>query len=457
VNLRTKIVALVLGVTAVVLLGVGMVLARSFQGWSAEAGDRELLQRAEAIARLVEVEDEDGLRLEEEEHAGALRDPGHPWRVVGPGGVVLEAPSDLEWPSRGLDAERPEMRTVTAGGGRSWRVASAAFDVAGDHGTTRIGVQVAGSVAPYRALEGPFRRGLLLSLAGALLLGGLGAALLAHLSLAPLRRLAADIAATGLTSLDRGVRLDGLDPELRRVAGAFNELLERLDSAMQQQRQLVARASHALRTPVATIRTRAEVSLRRERDPVAYRAALAEIEIAARDATALIAQLLTLARLDERRGPIEMEDVQVGSLTAEVMHVLAPRAEEAGVSLEVEVDAGHAVRGNRAALRELLEALLDNAVRYTPSGGRAGIATRLAGGRCDLRVWDTGPGIPEQERPRVVDRFFRGSAGLASAQPGSGLGLAVVKAIAEAHRAALVFAERPGGGLEVTVSLQRAG
>lgn len=456
-TLRAKLVALVLGVIALVLTGLGAVLSRSFSGWSAEAVDRDLLERAAHVAGLVEVEDEDehGGRLELGEDAAALHDPAHPWRV-GSEGAVLAAVGDLPWPPLQAGAE-PVVGTVVDGAGRAWRVASAAFEVA-EHGGSPVVVQVAGPTAPFAALEAPFRRGLLFSLLGALVLGGLGAALLAHRSLAPLRRLADDIAATGVGSLDSTVRLDGLDPELRRVATAFNDLLGRLEAAMRQQRQLVSRASHALRTPVATIRTRAEVSLRREREPAAYREALGEIQSAARDASVLISQLLTLSRLDERREQLAVEEMPVAAVAGEVARLLAPRAEEAGISLELDVSEGLTVTANRGALRELLEALLDNAVRYTPRGGRAGIAAAATpGGRCLLRVWDTGPGIPEKERSKVLERFYRGTSGTASGQPGSGLGLSVVKAIADAHGAGVRLDGRPGGGLEVAVELHLTG
>ena len=260
--------------------------------------------------------------------------------------------------------------------------------------------------------------------------------------------LADDIAATGVGSLDSTVRLDGLDPELRRVATAFNDLLGRLEAAMRQQRQLVSRASHALRTPVATIRTRAEVSLRREREPAAYCEALGEIQSAARDASVLISQLLTLSRLDERREQLAVEEVPVAAVAGEVARLLAPRAEEAGISLELDVSEGLTVTANRGGLRELLEALLDNAVRYTPRGGRAGVAAdAMPGGRCLLRVWHTGPGIPEDERSKVLERFYRGTSGTASGQPGSGLGLSVVKAIADAHGARVRLGVRPQDGV----------
>jgi len=134
-----------------------------------------------------------------------------------------------------------------------------------------------------------------------------------------------------------------------------------------------------------------------------------------------------------------------------VLRLLAPRAEQAGVALELDAPAELTVRAGRGALRELLEALLDNALHYTPRGGRAGLRAAAAPGGTALTVWDTGPGIPADEREQVLGRFYRGRAAAASGKAGSGLGLAIVKAIADAHGASLTLGERPGGGLLVTV------
>lgn len=453
-TLRAKLAALVVGLTALVLLGVGAFLSRSFGGWSAEAVDRDLLARAGAIAALVEVE-HGRLVLEDEERAAPLADPAHPFRVAGPRGLLAGAASAIPWPPLDPGRAAPAAETVTDPAGRAWRVVSAPFEIGGGRGG-RVVVQVAGAAEAFGALEAPFRRGLLWALAAALLAGGLGAAALAHGALAPLRRLAAEADAIGAASLERRLELAGLDPDLRRVAGAFNGLLGRLEAALQQQRQLVSRASHALRTPVATIRTRAEVALRRERESGAYREALSEIAAASAEASALIAHLLTLARLDERRAPPEREAVPLEALAAEVVHLLAPRAVEAGVALEAAVPAGLSALADRAALRELLEALLDNAVRYTPRGGRAGVSAAAAGQGVALQVWDTGPGIPAGERARAFERFHRGAGAQAAGVPGSGLGLAIVHAIAEAHGGEVRLGDRPGGGLEVRVTLPLA-
>lgn len=448
-TLRGKIAVLVAGLTAAILAALGIFLAGSWSGWSRDALERDLVDRAGAIAGLLEVKKRGGIELEHED-SPVLRDPTHPWRLVGPEGWTLSG-GDLPWPA---PAEGQEV--VRDRDGRAWLVVTRLLPPGEDerHGrgqTVRVAVQVAGLHAPHGALEDRFRRGLLVALVFALGLGGGAAALLARISLAPLRRLASEIDAIGASSIERRVGTAGLDPELGRLAGAFNDLLARLEEAMQRQRQLVSRASHALRTPTATILTRAEVALRRERDGGEYREALGEIAAAARESAALVAHLLTLARLDERRKALQCEPVPVGEVAAELVRLLRPRAEEAGIALEVDVPEGLALSADRAALRELLEALLDNALHYTPRGERAGIRASAAPGAVVLSVWDTGPGIPAEERAQVLDRFQRGSAGESSGRPGSGLGLAIVKAIAEAHGAALSLGERPGGGLLVEV------
>ena len=455
-TLRAKIVALVLGLTVAILGGLGAFLAGSFTGWSRESVERDLSERAAAIAALVEVKDHGELELEGE-GTRLFTDAAHPFRLLGPGGFAASS-GELDWPPA---EERRDV--VYDRQGHAWRVVSRLLP-AGEGGERKhgrrqveIAVQVAGLDAPFGALEERFRRGLVLALLAALLLGGAGAALLAHLSLAPLRRLAADVDAIGARSLDRRIGTAGLDRELRHLGDAFNGLLGRLDEAMQQQRQLVSRASHALRTPTATILTRAEVALRREREPEAYREALADVAVAARESAALVGNLLTLSRLDERRTGLRLEDVALAELTAELARLLGPRAVEAGIALDLGVPAGLTVHAERAALRELLEALLDNALHYTPRGGRAGVRVAAVAGGVELAVWDTGPGIPEAERARVVDRFARGSAAQASGTPGSGLGLAIARTIAEAHGAALVLGERSGGGLEVVVRFGAAG
>ena len=455
-SLRAKIVILVLGLTTAILAGLGLFLAGSWGGWSEATVERDLAERAAAIAALVELKKDGRVKLEAEE-SPVLRDPGHPFRLLAPGGAVLGS-GDLAWPPGDRGRGDQWTDSLRDAGGRTWRVVSRVLSPAEDERRDRrepasIVVQVAGPEAPFQALELRFQHGLLAALLAALLLGGAGAAALAHLSLGPLRRLAAEVDAIGASSLDRRISTAGLDPELGRLAAAFNEMLARLDAAMRQQRRFVSRASHALRTPTTTILTRAEVSLRREREPAEYRGALLEIATAARESASLVGHLLTLARLDEQGPELRKEDVSLAAVARELSRLLAPRAAEAGVAIEVDVPEGLRARAEPASLRELLEALLDNALLYTPRGGRAGVRAVAVPEGAALTVWDTGPGIPSEERASALDRFFRGGAAQASGKPGSGLGLAIVKSIADAHGAALSLGERTGGGLEVVVTL----
>jgi two-component system OmpR family sensor kinase len=451
VTLRGKIVALVVGLTVAILAGLGLFLAASWSGWSRDAVERDLAEHADALVARVEVK-HDRLELEGGEADELLGDPAHPYRILGPHGEVFTA-GDVPWP------ELTEgVAQVQDARGRAWRVLTRAVERAEKHHRgpgAHLLVQVAAVDAPFGALEERFRRGLLLALLGALAAGGLAAALLAHLSLAPLRRLAAEVDAIGAASLERRVGTAGLDRELGHVASAFNDLLARLEVAMADQRALVARASHALRTPTATMLARAEVALRRERPSAEYREALADIAASARESAGLVTSLLALARLEERRGALELEDVPVGDLAAGLVRLLAARAEDAGVALASEVPDGLVVRAERAALRELLEVLLDNALQYTPRGGRAGVTARAEGEGAVLTVWDTGPGVAPEERAELFDRFRRGRAGQASGKPGSGLGLAIARAVADAHGATLVLGDRPGGGLAVIVTFPR--
>jgi signal transduction histidine kinase len=451
-SLRARVVLLVVGLTAAILGGLWAALAGSFSGWSAEALEADLAGRAGKVAAAVEVEG--GGRLEiEGENLPFGRDPGRPFRVLGPDGFAW-ASRRFPWGPAAEAWSAPASAPLADAEGRRWRVVTRTFEVSGEHRREpiRILVQVAGEEAAFVALGSRFQRGLLVALLAALVLGGAAAALLVHRSLRPLRRLAAEVDAIGPHTLDRRVSTAGLDPELTRLGAAFNDLLARLAEAMERQRRLVSRASHSLRTPAATILTQAEVALRRERSPGEYREALGEIAATARESAALIAHLLTLARLDERKDPPRREEVALAEVAGEVLRLLAPRAAEAGVELGAEVPAGLVARAERAGLRELLEALLDNAVCYTPRGGRAGIRAEAApGGGSELAVWDTGPGVAPEERAQVLERFFRGSG--SAGKPGSGLGLSIAQAIAEAHGAALELADRPGGGLVVRMRL----
>jgi two-component system OmpR family sensor kinase len=242
--------------------------------------------------------------------------------------------------------------------------------------------------------------------------------------------------------------------EVVPLVEALNGLLERLRSAMAAQRALVADAAHELRTPLAALKL--QTQLARDADGPERAAALAELEGGIDRATHVVRQLLTLARAEPGAEAAGVRaPVALAELARQAVADHAVLAERGRVDLGVAAASDEAVAvADGAALRTLLANLVDNAVRYTPAGGRVDLSAGLDGGRPWLEVADTGPGIPAAERERVFDRFYRVPGASAS---GSGLGLAIVRAIADRDGATVRLGETPGGGLTVRVTFPPPG
>jgi two-component system OmpR family sensor kinase len=276
--------------------------------------------------------------------------------------------------------------------------------------------------------------------------------------LRPLERLAREVATRRADSLEP-LRAAGVPDEAQPLVLALNRLLERLDQALSAQRAFVADAAHELRTPLAALQIQLQLSERAADEP-ARRAAHAELRTGLQRATHLVQQLLTLARqepgagADAPRTRIVLAELARQSLADHAALASARRIDLGAEALDESLE----VIGDAAALRTLAGNLIDNAIRYTPEGGRVDVGVRAtdagsAAATCWLCVSDSGPGIPPQERERVLDRFYRRPG---QDQPGSGLGLAIVRRIAEHHRARLVLESSPHGGLRVAVGFPPA-
>ena len=261
------------------------------------------------------------------------------------------------------------------------------------------------------------------------LIGGIGiataagvAALVAAAALRPIRRLTAaaeSVAATG--SLAERVEVSG-DDELGRLATRFNEMLEALERSVGAQRRLVADASHELRTPLTAVRT--NLDLLREGKLPADEAqhALEESSVELDGLTTLVADLVELARGEERK--LRVEDVHLDDLVATVVERAKARAPQMTFLTSL---APAQVSADPVLLERAISNLIDNAVKWSPAGGPVEITVR--GG--EVVVADHGPGIAEEDLPRIFDRFYR--AATARSKPGAGLGLAIVREAATAH------------------------
>jgi two-component system OmpR family sensor kinase len=271
--------------------------------------------------------------------------------------------------------------------------------------------------------------------------------------LKPLDRVAAAVARRSPALLEPLPDRD-LPREVQPLVGALNDLLSRLSHTLDAQRAFVADAAHELRTPLTAVHLQAQLAERATTD-TERAAALAELKGGLERGTRLVEQLLTLAREEPGVSPTAASPVDLAALAREVIADLAPLAGAKGIDLGLSSATTSALSGDPDALRTLISNLVDNAIRYTPAGGRVDVALSDDAGGTALTVRDSGPGIAIEDRERVFDRFYRGSG--AGGIRGSGLGLAIVKRIAERHRADVELGPGiDGRGLGVTVRFTQA-
>ena len=251
-------------------------------------------------------------------------------------------------------------------------------------------------------------------------------------------------------NLDRRLALEGPADELKELADTFDAMLERLERAFASQRRFVANASHELRTPLTVQRTLIDVALA---DPNASPEELRAMAVSVRDAVdrseRLIDGLLVLARSEQGVG--EMEPVDLAAIAARVVDQTRTEADTAGVRLEAVLRPAQ-LRGNAVLLERLVANLVQNAVRYNHSGGRVEVTAR-ANDHVALEVRNTGPVVPPEDVETLFEPFRRGGQARVESERSLGLGLSIVRAVAQAHGGS-VRAEAPvEGGLIVTVTL----
>ena len=241
-----------------------------------------------------------------------------------------------------------------------------------------------------------------------------------------------------------------VDPpaEMTPLLAALNRLFERITERAEAERRFTADAAHELRTPIAAIRTQAQVALA-ETDGAARAHALRATLAGCDRATRLVAQLLTLSRLDAGTAPASAP-LDLAALARRVAGELAPSAIARHQTLGLDASAACPVRGDETLVAVLLRNLIDNALRYSPDGAEVRIVVQPAGGQVLLQVDDSGPGLAKADRQRLGERFFRV---LGNSQGGSGLGWSIVRRIAQAHGATVDVAPSAAlGGLAVSLA-----
>ncbi|RQS74988.1 sensor histidine kinase [Burkholderia sp. Bp8963] len=362
------------------------------------------------------------------------------FQVLGTRGELVAGEADLPLPR---DEDRPPPGVVVFRDdllrGNDVRVAYTTVALPQVSGTQPVLVQVGETLDKRNALANDIIKGVILPqfviLPLAILLVWFGLSR----GLAPLNALQAHIRARRPDDLSP-VEAQRAPPEIEPLVTSFNDLLARLEQNMALQKRFIADAAHQMKTPLAGLRTQAEFALRHDVSADVQRS-LEQIATSSEQAARLVTQLLALARAENRASGLTFEPVEIATLARRAVRdwVQAALAKRMDLGYEgPDDDVPLDVDGNPLMLREMLGNLIDNAIRYTPEGGRITVrvqadrAARLA----RVEVEDTGPGIPAAERERVLERFYRilGREG-----DGSGLGLAIVREIVTQHGGTLTL------------------
>ncbi len=315
-----------------------------------------------------------------------------------------------------------------------YRTLTATTRVNGQEYRVLVAAPLESNEATLRSLRTLF----LWTIPAVLLLASLGGYWISRRALAPVDEMTRTAKSIGIQNLSQRLNVPATGDELQRLSETWNDMLARLESAVKRLSQFTADASHELRTPVALIRTTAELTLRRERSPETYREALRQVVLESERTSRLVEDLLLLARADAGLPALSLERVELTPLVRDVCEqgrVLAD-ARQLQISTEAPDDPVY-VEANDPALRRLLLLLLDNAVKYTPAGGRITVSVGSDPAGTTVAVRDTGIGIADSALPHVFERFYRADESRNRDAGGTGLGLAIAKWIADRHRASL--------------------
>lgn len=374
-------------------------------------------------------------------------------------GQTLVAPSAAGWPSAVAALGGAVAPRDIFVGSEPYRIS--ASNLGPSSGPIRAVVAV--PLGPSYAALGHARTAMLWLLPLVLALAAAGTYLVSGRALRPLDRLTTAAQSIDVRNLSHRLEVPASRGEVQRLAITFNSMLDRLESGVANIARFTSEASHELRTPVSLVRTTSELALRRDRTVEEYQRALTEIRAESERMTDLVDDLLTMARSDAGVEPAAESIVDLPRAAAEFLDDWRPSLGERAADVGIDVAAGATairVQADPRQLRRLLSILCENAVKYTPPGGRVFVRIDRDGHLARLVIDDEGIGVSPVDRPRVFERFFRGESARAGSAPGSGLGLSIADVIVRRLGGTIALESPVAGtgrpGTRVTVSLPTA-
>jgi two-component system OmpR family sensor kinase len=305
-------------------------------------------------------------------------------------------------------------------------------------------VQVAMSLEPIEMARSRFLLILLAMTPLALVIAGVGGWFLARRALAPVDAMVDAARRIEAEDLSRRIESTDSQDELGRLGAVLNDMLARLERSFATVSQFSADAAHELRTPLTILKGEIEVALRSSPGEAEYRRVLTSCLEEVDRLSALVEDLLFLARSDSGSVQVTQTPVDLATMVAEVGPALQALADAAGVMLSIPTSPPLWVGGNASMLFRLIFNLGENAIKYSPTGGRVELTLTRRGAKAVLEVRDTGPGIPLEEQTHIFDRFYRGDR--ARSRGGVGLGLALARSIVSLHDGSIVVESTAGTG-----------
>ncbi|MGC4054305.1 MAG: ATP-binding protein [Paludibaculum sp.] len=290
---------------------------------------------------------------------------------------------------------------------------------------------------------------------GIFVLGLAGGAWVAARAIRPIDAISATAQRISAGDLSQRINVADTESELGRLAGVLNTTFARLEASFNQQARFTADASHELRTPVSVILTQTQTCLARERDSAEYKETLQACQRAAQRMRLLTESLLELARIDAGEEPMRRERFDLGRVARESAGLIRPLASQRKVTLETDLALAECA-GDAEHVGQVATNLLSNAIHYNRESGAVTISVRLEGDHGVLRVADTGHGIAKEDQPHIFERLYRADKSRTRAEGRTGLGLAICKAIVDAHGGSIEVDSEPGAGSTFTVRLPLA-
>jgi heavy metal sensor kinase len=344
-------------------------------------------------------------------------------------GANVELPAMDNVVKQALDGQS-SFFTATTGNGQEIRFYTSSLALSSND--SPIVLVVGRPTAWIGDVMATFRDILGLSALVVLVLVGISGLLLANRALEPIAQITRIAQEIEYSDLSRRINVYSGD-ELGRLASTMNRMFERLEGSFNRYRQFVADVSHELRTPLAVIQAETTLALNKERTGAEYQGSLELVAQESAYMSSAIDRILSLARSDAGKDSLNLTEVNLDELLAEVSADVKLLANEKGLQFNIRPQKHITLRADRLKLRQLFISILENAVHYTPSGGSVSLSVIEKDGMAVVAISDTGIGIPPEHVPHIFERFYRVDQTQSRVDTGTGLGLAIAKSIAEAH------------------------